>query len=235
MRQIKKLLLAALAAVTLALAHHGLAAFDQTKKVNLVGTVTEFRFVNPHCVVEFEVKDERPSKEVARRNDQPSPSQRLDGHHSRARQHSYSRWLPGQERSGLYVANKAELQHRRGTKILQRQLTKTHLLFQNNLHCAEWGGHSWLPPAFSRRRRVRYSVAIPAASWRGSSPYTHSRIQINKRNKRSPLISPIVPDCEIAETSHPAGRITVFLNHAASAQKPNPRPLPYNSNPSEYQ
>jgi hypothetical protein len=59
MRQIKKLLLAALAVVTLALAHHGLAAFDQTKKVNLVGTVTEFHFVNPHCVVEFEVKDDK--------------------------------------------------------------------------------------------------------------------------------------------------------------------------------
>ena len=46
-----------LAAGTLAIAHHGLAEFDQTKVVTLKGTVTAFHFVNPHTVVEFEVKD----------------------------------------------------------------------------------------------------------------------------------------------------------------------------------
>jgi hypothetical protein len=39
--------------------HHGLAAFDQTKVVTVKGTVTEFHFVNPHCIVEFDVKDEK--------------------------------------------------------------------------------------------------------------------------------------------------------------------------------
>ena len=48
-----------LALGALAIAHHGLAEFDQTKKVTLKGTVTEFHFVNPHCVVEFEVKDDK--------------------------------------------------------------------------------------------------------------------------------------------------------------------------------
>ena len=48
-----------LMAGAVAFAHHGLAAFDQTKKVTLKGTVTEFHFVNPHCVVEFEVKDDK--------------------------------------------------------------------------------------------------------------------------------------------------------------------------------
>jgi Family of unknown function (DUF6152) len=48
-----------LAAGTLAIAHHGLTAFDQTTKVTLKGTVTAFHFVNPHAVVEFEVKDEK--------------------------------------------------------------------------------------------------------------------------------------------------------------------------------
>ena len=48
-----------LAAGALAIAHHGLAAFDQTNKVTLKGTVTEFHFVNPHSVVEFEVKDDK--------------------------------------------------------------------------------------------------------------------------------------------------------------------------------
>ena len=38
-------------------AHHGLAAFDQTTRVTLKGTVTDFHFVNPHSIVEFEVKD----------------------------------------------------------------------------------------------------------------------------------------------------------------------------------
>jgi hypothetical protein len=47
-----------LAAGTLAMAHHGLEAFDQTKKLTLKGTVTAFHFVNPHSVVEFDVKDD---------------------------------------------------------------------------------------------------------------------------------------------------------------------------------
>src|SRR4051812_34248219 len=46
-----------LAAGAVALAHHGLEAFDQTSKVTLKGTVTAFHFVNPHSVVEFDVKD----------------------------------------------------------------------------------------------------------------------------------------------------------------------------------
>jgi len=48
-----------LAAGALTIAHHGLAAFDQTNKVTLKGTVTAFHFVNPHCVVEFDVIDDK--------------------------------------------------------------------------------------------------------------------------------------------------------------------------------
>jgi hypothetical protein len=44
---------------SLALAHHGLAAFDDTKPIRLKGTVTEFHFTNPHCVVEFAVKGDQ--------------------------------------------------------------------------------------------------------------------------------------------------------------------------------
>jgi uncharacterized protein DUF6152 len=47
-----------LAAAAVASAHHGLAQFDQTHKVTLKGTVTTFRFVNPHSIIEFDVKDE---------------------------------------------------------------------------------------------------------------------------------------------------------------------------------
>jgi hypothetical protein len=39
-------------------AHHGSAAYDLTKTVTLTGTVTEFKFVNPHVLIIWEVKDE---------------------------------------------------------------------------------------------------------------------------------------------------------------------------------
>jgi hypothetical protein len=40
-------------------AHHGWAEFDATREITLEGTVTDFYFVNPHCVVEFDVKDDK--------------------------------------------------------------------------------------------------------------------------------------------------------------------------------
>jgi hypothetical protein len=58
-RRLAALLTTLLATAALAIAHHGLAAFDQTKTITLQGTVTEFHFVNPHCVVEFDVKDDK--------------------------------------------------------------------------------------------------------------------------------------------------------------------------------
>ncbi len=42
-----------------AIAHHGMAAFDITAAVTLKGMVTDFHFVNPHCVIEFDVTDEK--------------------------------------------------------------------------------------------------------------------------------------------------------------------------------
>jgi len=39
-----------------ALAHHGGAAFDQSKTETLTGTVTQLDFANPHVVVWFDVK-----------------------------------------------------------------------------------------------------------------------------------------------------------------------------------
>lgn len=43
----------------LAGAHHGMSGFDTTAAVTLKGTVTDFHFVNPHCVIEFDVTDEK--------------------------------------------------------------------------------------------------------------------------------------------------------------------------------
>lgn len=39
-------------------AHHGNAAYDSTKQINLKGTVTQFIWANPHCVVLFDAADE---------------------------------------------------------------------------------------------------------------------------------------------------------------------------------
>ena len=41
-------------------AHHGTgASYAMDKKVTLKGTVTEFRLMNPHCQLYFDVKDEK--------------------------------------------------------------------------------------------------------------------------------------------------------------------------------
>ena len=42
----------------LASGHHGWAAFESKTTVTFKGTVTDFHFVNPHSVVDFEVADE---------------------------------------------------------------------------------------------------------------------------------------------------------------------------------
>ena len=39
------------------LAHHGNAAFDVGKRLELKGTVTEWVWANPHCWLKFDVKD----------------------------------------------------------------------------------------------------------------------------------------------------------------------------------
>jgi hypothetical protein len=39
-------------------AHHSMAGYDDTKKITLAGTVTEYRWRNPHAWVVWDVKDE---------------------------------------------------------------------------------------------------------------------------------------------------------------------------------
>jgi hypothetical protein len=41
------------------LAHHSMAAYDQTREVTLTGTVTEFRLTNPHMQLLFDVKSDQ--------------------------------------------------------------------------------------------------------------------------------------------------------------------------------
>jgi hypothetical protein len=40
-------------------AHHGYAAYDETKLLSLKGTVTDYELANPHSTMSFDVKDEQ--------------------------------------------------------------------------------------------------------------------------------------------------------------------------------
>lgn len=48
---------------SLALAHHGQAAYDTTQSVTIKGTVTDFKFTNPHCIVKLDVNDDKGAKQ----------------------------------------------------------------------------------------------------------------------------------------------------------------------------
>ena len=43
----------------LAFAHHGQAGYNNKEPVTVSGTVSDFMFLNPHCIVSFDVKDEK--------------------------------------------------------------------------------------------------------------------------------------------------------------------------------
>jgi hypothetical protein len=54
------LLILGLATVPTALvAHHGSAIYDQTKAVTVQGVVTDWLWANPHCLLDFDVKDDK--------------------------------------------------------------------------------------------------------------------------------------------------------------------------------
>ena len=40
-------------------AHHGNAIYDETKAVTVNGTVTEWLWANPHCLLQFDAKDDK--------------------------------------------------------------------------------------------------------------------------------------------------------------------------------
>ena len=60
-RRVSLLLLASILAIYLPVsAHHGNAAYDESKLVVLkAATVTLFAWANPHCIITFDVKDEK--------------------------------------------------------------------------------------------------------------------------------------------------------------------------------
>ena len=52
-------ILGGLMIVPAASAHHGSAIYDNGKAVTVTGTVTEWTWSNPHCLLEFDVKDDK--------------------------------------------------------------------------------------------------------------------------------------------------------------------------------
>lgn len=44
---------------SLMFAHHGTAAYDTNNALTLKGTVIEFRFINSHCQIYFDVKNDK--------------------------------------------------------------------------------------------------------------------------------------------------------------------------------
>jgi Family of unknown function (DUF6152) len=53
------LALGVLAAPVALFAHHGSAIYDETKAVTVKGTVVSWLWANPHCLLSFDVKDEK--------------------------------------------------------------------------------------------------------------------------------------------------------------------------------
>lgn len=49
---------------TVLLAHHGSAGYSTERPVTVSGTVTGFKFENPHCIVSLEVKDDNGNVET---------------------------------------------------------------------------------------------------------------------------------------------------------------------------
>lgn len=48
-----------LASAAPAVAHHGAAAFDTSRTVTMKGTVTYWMWANPHCFVQYDIKNDK--------------------------------------------------------------------------------------------------------------------------------------------------------------------------------
>ena len=57
-----------------AFAHHGAAAYDSSKMVTVSGTVTDFRFVNPHVMITMDAKDPASGKNEKWEGELTSPN-----------------------------------------------------------------------------------------------------------------------------------------------------------------
>ena len=58
-RKIEMFLIIFLATCASVFAHHGTAAYDETSRVTIKGTVTQFLWANPHTQILLDVKDDK--------------------------------------------------------------------------------------------------------------------------------------------------------------------------------
>lgn len=65
---------AVLAFSVFAFAHHGNAAYDTTKLTTVTGTVTDFKFVNPHVLIAMDVQDPTTGKTQQWQGELTSPN-----------------------------------------------------------------------------------------------------------------------------------------------------------------
>jgi uncharacterized low-complexity protein len=49
---------ALMSTATVAVAHHGSSAYNTSEPYTVTGTVVEFQFLNPHCIITLEAKDD---------------------------------------------------------------------------------------------------------------------------------------------------------------------------------
>jgi hypothetical protein len=54
-------------------AHHGASEYDMTRVISLQATITDFQFVNPHTLINFNVKDDS-GKVTEWQGELPSPN-----------------------------------------------------------------------------------------------------------------------------------------------------------------
>ena len=55
------------------MAHHGSAIYDESKAVQVDGVVTDWVWANPHCLLEFDAKNDKGEKaSLDRRSEQPA-------------------------------------------------------------------------------------------------------------------------------------------------------------------
>ena len=93
--------IAVLLAATSVFAHHSNSAFDGDKVMVLTGTVTEWKWMNPHVWIFLSVDDGNGGKvqwEIEGRHTRPVAPRRLVEVHAQSRRDDYCGFQPGEGR-----------------------------------------------------------------------------------------------------------------------------------------
>ena len=165
--------IAVLLAATSALAHHSNSAFDPEKVVVLKGTVTEWRWTNPHVWIFLSVDDGKGGKDgVGDRG--PPPRHigpfRVVEEHIQARRHDHRGFQPGEGRQPhrSHHARHARRWHRALTGDASVIAAEGRTSCRRPLLCFPWRSYACCLDRrhrFARRRRRRIRI-FPACTIR---------------------------------------------------------------------